>query len=163
MASTDRGTARDNPREAEVVVDRVLMGQALLDDPPEPVTLGVVAFSRGAGGGDRGRAGTPPDGRSRSSTPSSHEDRLDGFFVKNLENVQGDERDVMIFSVGYGRDEAGKLTMNFGPLNRQGGERRLNVAITRARRRVELVSSITGAEGEFVTSLGRPAPSSAVP
>ena len=48
------------------------------------------------------------------------EDRLEGFFVKNLENVQGDERDVIIFSVGYGRDAAGKLTMNFGPLNRDG-------------------------------------------
>jgi hypothetical protein len=59
----------------------------------------------------------------------------------------------MIFSVGYGRDEVGKLTMNFGPLNRQGGERRLNVAITRARRRVELVSSIAGTEPEFGTDL----------
>jgi very-short-patch-repair endonuclease len=59
----------------------------------------------------------------------------------------------MIFSVGYGRDENGKLTMNFGPLNREGGERRLNVAITRARRRVELVASITGTEPEFATSL----------
>jgi hypothetical protein len=70
------------------------------------------------------------------------EDRLNGFFVKNLENVQGDERDVMIFSVGYGYDEHGRITMNFGPLNKQGGERRLNVAITRARERVILVSSI---------------------
>jgi len=59
----------------------------------------------------------------------------------------------MIFSVGYGRNENGKLTMNFGPLNREGGERRLNVAITRARRRVELVSSITGTEPEFATNL----------
>jgi len=70
------------------------------------------------------------------------EDRLDGFFVKNLENVQGDERDVMIFSVGYGFDANGRITMNFGPLNKQGGERRLNVAVTRAREKVVLVSSI---------------------
>lgn len=55
--------------------------------------------------------------------------------------MQGDERDVMLFSIGYGPDENGKLTMNFGPLNRQGGWRRLNVAITRARRRVEVVAS----------------------
>ena len=68
-------------------------------------------------------------------------DRLASLFVKNLENVQGDERDVIIFSVGYGPDEHGKLTMNFGPLNREGGWRRLNVAITRARRRVEVVCS----------------------
>jgi len=69
--------------------------------------------------------------------------RLDGFFVKSLENVQGDERDVMIFSVGYGKDRHGKMTLNFGPLNQKGGERRLNVAITRAREKVLLVSSIT--------------------
>ena len=81
------------------------------------------------------------------------DDRLDGFFIKNLENVQGDERDVMIFSVGYGRDENGKSTMNFGPLNRDGGERHLSVAITRARRRVELVASINGTEPEFHVSL----------
>jgi very-short-patch-repair endonuclease len=59
----------------------------------------------------------------------------------------------MVFSVGYGRDENGKLTMNFGPLNREGGQRRLNVAITRARRRIELVASITGTEPEFTTNL----------
>ena len=53
--------------------------------------------------------------------------------VKNLENVQGDERDVMVFSTTYGADASGKRSMNFGPLNREGGERRLNVAITRAR------------------------------
>jgi hypothetical protein len=70
------------------------------------------------------------------------ENRLNGFFVKNLENVQGDERDVMIFSVGYGYDVDGRITMNFGPLNKAGGERRLNVAITRAREKVVLVSSI---------------------
>ena len=57
------------------------------------------------------------------------------FFVKNLENVQGDERDVILISVGYGKTEGGHLPMNFGPLNRDGGERRLNVLITRARRR----------------------------
>jgi len=64
------------------------------------------------------------------------------FFVKNLELVQGDERDVMIFSVGYGKDETGRLLLNFGPLNREGGERRLNVAVTRARHRVKMVTSI---------------------
>lgn len=64
------------------------------------------------------------------------------FFVKNLENVQGDERDVILFSVGYAPDADGKLYMNFGPLNRTGGERRLNVAITRAKHRVVVFSSI---------------------
>lgn len=56
------------------------------------------------------------------------------IFIKNLENVQGDERDVILFSIGYGPDADGKVSMNFGPLNRDGGWRRLNVAITRARK-----------------------------
>jgi very-short-patch-repair endonuclease len=70
------------------------------------------------------------------------ENEPEPFFIKNLENVQGDERDVIFFSVGYGHDEAGKMLMNFGPLNRAGGERRLNVAVTRAKHKVKLVSSI---------------------
>ncbi len=65
------------------------------------------------------------------------------FFVKNLETVQGDERDVILISLGYGRDASGKVSMNFGPLNRDGGQRRLNVLITRARRRCEVFSNIT--------------------
>jgi len=74
------------------------------------------------------------------------EDRPDRFFVKNLENVQGDERDAIILSVGYGPDAVGKVAMRFGPLNRQGGERRLNVAITRARYSMTVVSSLTAAD-----------------
>ena len=70
-------------------------------------------------------------------------DRTDGegLFVKNLENVQGDERDVVFFSTGFSVNAAGTLPLNFGPLNRAGGERRLNVAITRARRQVVVFSS----------------------
>ncbi len=63
-------------------------------------------------------------------------------FVKNLESVQGDERDVILFSITYGPDEHGRVSMNFGPLNRDGGERRLNVAVTRARRRVVVFTSM---------------------
>ena len=59
--------------------------------------------------------------------PLFSDDWAEPFFVKNLEMVQGDERDVIIFSVGYGRDETGRFILNFGPLNREGGERRLNV------------------------------------
>lgn len=69
-------------------------------------------------------------------------DKPEPFFVKNLETVQGDERDAIIFSVAYGRDAQGKLLLNFGPLNREGGERRLNVAVTRAKENVVLVSSM---------------------
>jgi REase_MTES_1575/Protein of unknown function (DUF4011)/AAA domain len=148
-----RGTARDNPREAEAVVARVMhWARASAANPGQELTVGVVAFSEAQAAAievalDRRRASA------RELDDFFAEDRLDGFFVKNLENVQGDERDVMIFSIGYGRDENGKLTMNFGPLNREGGQRRLNVAITRARQRVEVVSSITGTEPEFNAEL----------
>ncbi len=65
------------------------------------------------------------------------------LFVKNLENVQGDERDVILFSIGYGPDESGKVYMNFGPLNREGGWRRLNVAVSRARDEMIVFSTLT--------------------
>jgi superfamily I DNA and/or RNA helicase/very-short-patch-repair endonuclease len=64
------------------------------------------------------------------------------LFVKSLEMVQGDERDYIFFSVGFGKDEGGKFLLNFGPLNRIGGERRLNVAVTRSKRGVRIYSSI---------------------
>jgi very-short-patch-repair endonuclease len=66
---------------------------------------------------------------------------IEPVFVKNLESVQGDERDVILFSVCYGPDRLGKMSMMFGPLNRDGGERRLNVAITRSRRQVLVFAS----------------------
>ena len=68
------------------------------------------------------------------------------FFVKNLENVQGDERDVIFISVGYGRTEDGYVSMNFGPLNQQGGERRLNVLISRARCRCEVFTNLRASD-----------------
>ena len=70
------------------------------------------------------------------ASPDNH------LFVKNIENVQGDERDVIIFSVGYAPDERGRLSMQFGSLNAKGGENRLNVAVTRARERVYVVTSL---------------------
>jgi len=66
------------------------------------------------------------------------------FFVKNLENVQGDERDVIFISVGYGRTQEGTLSHNFGPLNQEGGQRRLNVLISRAKHRCEVFANFTG-------------------
>ncbi len=68
------------------------------------------------------------------------------FFVKNLENVQGDERDCILISVGYGKDAEGKFSMRFGPLNLDGGERRLNVAVTRAKLATTLISSIRSSD-----------------
>jgi hypothetical protein len=135
-----RGTTRDNPQEADAVAKRVIHH---FNTRPG-LSIGVVTFSEAQAGAihdaiDR-VAQDHPDLKRFFAT-----DRLRGFFVKSLESVQGDERDVMIFSIGYGPDENGKTTMNFGPLNKQGGWRRLNVAITRARYRNEIVSSIRAA------------------
>lgn len=133
----DRGGRRDNRREAEVVADLVL--EHFRKQPDK--SLGVIAFSQA----QMTAIQDAVDSR-RQKHPELEtffkDDRLEGFFVKNLETVQGDERDVILFSVGYGRDAQGRLTMHFGPVNRQGGERRLNVAVTRAREKLILVSSI---------------------
>lgn len=76
------------------------------------------------------------------------ESRGERAFVKNLERVQGDERDAIILSIGYAKQPDGRLFYRFGPLNREGGERRLNVAITRARRRMTVVSSFSHTDME---------------
>ncbi|MFI8345887.1 DUF3320 domain-containing protein [Streptomyces sp. NPDC085596] len=135
----DRGGRRDNRAEAEFVARRVLHH---FDTRPGK-TLGVVALSQA-----QASAIDLAVQQARLARPDlDHcftEDRLDGFFVKNLESVQGDERDVMIMSIGYGPDEHGRLGLNFGPINKNGGWRRLNVAVTRARFRMEVVSSFRG-------------------
>ena len=79
------------------------------------------------------------------------EDAVEPVVVKNLETVQGDERDVILIGIGYGPTEpgAGRMSMNFGPLNRDGGWRRLNVAITRARREMVLQRKGVLTEAEF--------------
>jgi len=145
----ERGGARDNPIEARAVVERVIFHAENHRD----LTCGVVAFSEA----QASRIGWELEAFRRGRPDLDeyfHGDRLDGFFVKNLENVQGDERDIIIFSIGYGFDEAGKITMNFGPINRDGGQRRLNVAVTRAKRRVEVVSSIKAQDIRETNSIG---------
>jgi very-short-patch-repair endonuclease len=84
------------------------------------------------------------------------EDVQEPFFVKNLERVQGDERDAIIFSIGYGKHPDGRMRYQWGPLLRDGGERRLNVAATRAKHRLTLVSSFSGhdVDPERVTKAG---------
>lgn len=144
-----RGGARDNPIEADAVVDRVLEHARRHSS----LSLGVVAFSEA----QAAAIGTALDRRRKNLPELDYyfaEDRLNGFFVKSLESVQGDERDIIIFSVGYGRDELGKFHLSFGPLNKPGGERRLNVAITRARQRVEIVSSVSA--GDFINDSTNP-------
>jgi very-short-patch-repair endonuclease len=132
-----RGGGRDNPREAAKVVAMILDHATKQREK----SLGVVAFSEAQASCIENTLEAAR--RERPDLDAFFkEDRLDGFFVKNLENVQGDERARIIFSVGYARDETGKFAMSFGPLNREGGEKRLNVAITRATTRVDVVSSV---------------------
>lgn len=148
----DRGGKRDNPVEAKVVVDKVF---EQFERYPEK-NLIVVTFSQA-----QKTAIEDEIERRRKSQPEfdrffkdDHEQgRLTDFAVKSLEDVQGDERDVVIFSVGYGRDKNGRLTMHFGPLNISGGERRLNVAITRAREKVIVVSSIRSSDFDLRSNL----------
>ncbi|MCK7555028.1 AAA domain-containing protein [Chitinophaga sedimenti] len=70
------------------------------------------------------------------------DDQFTGLFIKNLENVQGDERDIIILSICYAPDKRGKMAMNFGPINKKGGEKRLNVIFSRARKHMAVVTSI---------------------
>ena len=77
------------------------------------------------------------------------------FFCKNLENVQGDERDVIFISVGYGKNASGYMAMRFGPLGNEGGERRLNVLISRAKKRCHVFTSITADDIDLERAKGR--------
>ncbi len=126
-----------NPGEAKAVAEAVL--QHAQEHPD--LTLGVAAFSNTQTQIIRDelellRRKSPETESFFSAHPS------EPFFVKNLENVQGDERDVIFISIGYGKQEDGRLSLNFGPLNRDGGERRLNVLITRAKARCEIFTNL---------------------
>ncbi|ASU35112.1 DUF3320 domain-containing protein [Mucilaginibacter xinganensis] len=134
----DRGNTRTNPLEAEAVADAVIY-HALHNAKQ---SLGVVAFSTA----QMQAIQNTLEGRRRLHPELENFFRNhvhEPFFVKNLENVQGDERDVIFISIGYGRTEEGKVPMSFGPLNNEGGERRLNVLITRAKLRCEVFTNIT--------------------
>lgn len=135
----DRGGSRTNRIEAAQVVDHVI---SLLAKPDATGSIGIVTFNQAQQMLiedllDAARQASPTI--ERFFTAEVHE----SVFVKNLENVQGDERDVIVFSVGYGPDQTGKPSMNFGPLNKDGGERRLNVAVTRSRKQLIVFSSLT--------------------
>ena len=82
-------------------------------------------------------------------------DTEEPIFIKNLENVQGDERDVILFSVGYGPDSKGHVSMNFGPLNNEGGERRLNVAVSRARSEMIVFSTLRSEQIDLKRSMAK--------
>ncbi|MDQ2771964.1 MAG: DUF3320 domain-containing protein, partial [Bacteroidota bacterium] len=134
----ERGTTRTNPAEAAAVAEAVL--HHARQHPQR--TLGVAAFSMAQR--EAIEAAVEIRRRQHPETEAffNHHPH-EPFFIKNLENVQGDERDVIFISLGYGRTREGSLTMSFGPLNGDGGERRLNVLITRARRRCEVFTNLT--------------------
>lgn len=125
---------RTNPEEANAIVDEILARFAA--SPDDDPSLGVVTFNAQ----QRNLIEELLAERGTRRIADSLE-QPDGLFVKNLENVQGDERDTILFSVAFSKNERGALPLNFGPLSRSGGERRLNVAITRARKEVKLFCS----------------------
>lgn len=142
----DRSVSRTNRREAERVVDLLIQ----LAQRDLSVSLGVVALSGAQQTAIRealaNRFRQHPELAVISETLNEDSAGADAFFIKNLESVQGDERDIVILSIGYGRDRQGQIHTHFGPVNRKGGERRLNVAVTRARRQMYVVSSMRAAD-----------------
>ena len=134
----DAGGSRTNRMEAERIVELVF---ELIRMRPESESIGVVALSRAQADLietliDEARLYQPEFDHHFSR---EHDER---FFVKNLENVQGDERDHIFLSVGYGPTNSGRVYNRFGPINNEGGERRLNVAVSRARRSMTIVHSL---------------------
>lgn len=140
----DRGASRKNQLEAAAVARATL--RHVTESPTQ--TLGIAAFSKA-----QQEAIQDELDILRKSEPAFAEfdnrHPFEPLIVKNLENIQGDERDVIFISVGYGRDQGGFIPASFGPLNRDGGERRLNVLITRARIRCEIFTNIRSGDVRF--------------
>ena len=136
----ERGSSRTNPTEARAVVGDVV---ARLKEPAfvrSGRSIGIVTFNV-----QQQTLIEDLLDEARRADPSLEHffgaDVEEPVFVKNIENIQGDERDIMYFSICFAPDLAGKFSMNFGALNKDGGERRLNVAITRARYELRIFSS----------------------
>lgn len=135
----ERGGAKHNKKEGDELVEEVI--RRLKDPQERKYSIGIVTFNM-----------AQQVYIENELSKRLHEHKLDQYaydreepiFVKNLENVQGDERDLILFSVGYGPDKNGKLSLNFGPINQNGGYKRLNVAVTRARNEMIVFSGITG-------------------
>ncbi|MBI4750506.1 MAG: DUF4011 domain-containing protein [Acidobacteria bacterium] len=136
---------RCNRREARYIAEliRQLLSQ------PTGLSLGVVAFSEAQQSeieqaiSELAESDPVFQTQLEAEYLREQDDQFCGLFVKNLENVQGDERDIIVLSVCYGFDRQHKMRQNFGPINRDGGEKRLNVVFSRARRHMVVVSSIT--------------------
>ncbi|MDD1507686.1 DUF3320 domain-containing protein [Pseudomonas sp. CNPSo 3701] len=137
----DKGGSRTNLIEARALVADLVARLQSPDFRQSGRTVGVVTFN----GEQQKLIMDMLDEACRkdpSLDPYFAESELEPVFVKNLESVQGDERDIIYFSTTYGKDATGVMSMNFGPMNRPGGERRLNVAITRARQELVLFSTL---------------------
>ncbi len=135
----ERGGSKCNKKEGDALVAEVV--KRLKDPATRSQSIGIVTFNT-----------AQQNYIENALSKAIHQSNLDAvaydcdepLFVKNLESVQGDERDVILFSVGYGPDAQGKLSLNFGPINQSGGYKRLNVAVTRARNEMKVFSAITG-------------------
>ena len=138
-----RGKARHNQGEAKAIVAEIMRRLTHEDPSVRKQSIGVVTFNS-----EQQTLIEDLLDQARSSHPHiewafAPDSDIEPVFVKNLETVQGDERDVIMFSVTYGPDQANHVTMNFGPLNRDGGERRLNVAISRSRSEMLVFSTLS--------------------
>lgn len=135
---------RSNVSEAKYIAQMVK--KLLLDDVKE--TIGIVAFSQEQQGiieeaiENLAASDKAFDEILEKAYNRKDEGQFTGLFIKNLENVQGDERDIIIMSVCYGHDSNKKMLMNFGPINRKGGEKRLNVIFSRAKKHMAIISSV---------------------
>ncbi len=138
-----RGQGRTNEDEARAIVRMTVrqLGEWLKLPEEERLTLGVITFNAE----QQGLILDLLDDERRRNPDLEwffEDAREEPVIVKNLENIQGDERDVMLFSITFGPDHGGKLSMAFGALNGDGGEKRLNVAVTRARQELHIFASI---------------------
>lgn len=136
----DRGNTKQNPAEADSLVAEVI--KRLKENNNKGQSIGIVTFSLAQQVIIENKMS---DALIKYKLENAAYDRKEPIFVKNLENVQGDERDVILFSICYGPDKFGKLSLNFGPVNQANGWRRLNVAASRAREEMVIFSSITSA------------------
>ena len=147
----DRGRTRQNRAEAEAVVADIV--RRARDPERRNMSVGVVTFNVSQQNliDDLLTEACAADPELEKWTAQGPEP----LFIKNLENVQGDERDVILFSVAYGPDSTGKVYMNFGPLNRDGGWRRLNVAVSRARQEMKVFASLSPEQISLTQSSAR--------
>ncbi len=135
---------RSNISEAKYIA--VMVRKLLLENVKE--SIGVVAFSQEQQGiieeaiDNLAETDKAFEEVLEKAYNRKDEGQFTGLFIKNLENVQGDERDIIIMSVCYGHDSNKKMLMNFGPINRKGGEKRLNVIFSRAKKHMAVISSI---------------------